>query len=168
MTCWPPLELRGELVAALRSSRRTHSRTRSLTDSGRVPRSNSVRVGRTTVTESSGKPPVCLHARETASSGDALPRSRVFPTESCMPKDRTYRLAIFLLKEGLASPDHAVDATNAQRELVSCGTTAATLYYKQAHPQPPRWAKFFTGDPVHANLEALRVASNGAVMLVPA
>lgn len=85
-----------------------------------------------------------------------------------MSKGRTYRLAIFLLKEDLASPDHAVDKQNAQRETVSCGTTAATLYYRQANAQPPRWAAFFTGDPVHAKLQALRVASNGAVLLVPA
>lgn len=85
-----------------------------------------------------------------------------------MPKDLTHRLAIFLLKDSLASPDHAVDKTNAQREAVSCGTTAAILYYKQAYPHPPGWAKFFVGDPVHAKLHALTVASNGAVMLVPA
>jgi hypothetical protein len=54
-----------------------------------------------------------------------------------MPKDLTRRLAIFLLKDTLPSPEHAVDTTHAQQEAVSCGTVAATLYYKQAYPPPP-------------------------------
>jgi uncharacterized protein (TIGR04141 family) len=85
-----------------------------------------------------------------------------------MPKDLTHRLAIFLLKESLASPHDAVVKTNAQQETVSCGTVNATLYYTQANTHPPTWAKFFARDPVHAKLLALRVASNGAIMLVPA
>ena len=86
-----------------------------------------------------------------------------------MPKkESTHRLAIFLLKEGLASPEDAVDKAQAQRESVWCGSVPAHLYYKQANPHPPAWAKFFAGDPVHGKLQGLRVASNGAVMLVPA
>lgn len=86
-----------------------------------------------------------------------------------MPKkDFTHRLAIFLLKDSLASPEEAIDKTQAQHESVWCGAVPSQLYYKQANPHPPAWAKFFVGDPVHGKLQGLRVASNGAVMLVPA
>jgi hypothetical protein len=43
----------------------------------------------------------------------------------------------FLLKDTLASPDHAVHKTGAKQEAVSCGTVPATLYYKQANAHPP-------------------------------
>lgn len=85
-----------------------------------------------------------------------------------MPKDRTHRLTIFLLKESLASPDDAVDKTGVKEEAVSCGGVAATLFYRQANAHPPGWSSFFDGDPVHGRLLGLKVASNGALMLVPA
>ncbi len=83
-------------------------------------------------------------------------------------KDSTHRLAIFLLKDSLNLPEDAVDRQQTTHESVLCGNVPAQLYYKQANPHPPAWSKFFAGDPVHGKLQALRVASNGAVMIISA
>lgn len=82
-------------------------------------------------------------------------------------KNRTHRLSIFLLKDTLADPAEAVVKAGLQHAQVGCGAATGELYYRQTPLHPPGWHKFFEGDPVHAKIESLKVASNSAVMLVP-
>jgi uncharacterized protein (TIGR04141 family) len=84
-----------------------------------------------------------------------------------MSKKRSHRLAIYLLKESLASPEQAVDAAGATRHELVLGGVAAILFCKQAPPRRPNWSGFFDGTAAQGPTSDLRTASAAAVVLMP-
>ena len=60
-----------------------------------------------------------------------------------MPKAIAHRLVIFLLKDTLAAPEDALVKSTTTHQRVSCGGVTGDLYYRQAVPHAPSWAKFF-------------------------